>query len=100
LKLNKELFILSDLISHIIEDYKDELDNENVKLIPKFIYCNLNVKKTKKEKRKNKYKLSIFADRNRINQVISNLSINAVKFTNTDTIDIIIEKQDSEIMYS
>jgi signal transduction histidine kinase len=52
--------------------------------------------KNEERKRKNKYKLSIFADRNRINQVISNLLSNAVKFTNTDTIDIIIEKHDSK----
>ncbi|HEY0580200.1 MAG TPA: HAMP domain-containing sensor histidine kinase, partial [Candidatus Nitrosocosmicus sp.] len=49
-----------------------------------------------KEKEKNKCKLSIFADKNRINQVISNLLSNAIKFTNRGTIDIIIEKQDSE----
>ncbi|HEY0579336.1 MAG TPA: HAMP domain-containing sensor histidine kinase, partial [Candidatus Nitrosocosmicus sp.] len=40
LKLNKELFNLSDLISDIIEDYKNQLDKENVKLTSNRIYCN------------------------------------------------------------
>ena len=49
LNLNKELFNLNDLISDIIEDYKDQLDNENVKLTSKFIYSN---KSDEKEERK------------------------------------------------
>ncbi len=36
LNLNKELFNLGDLISDIIEDYRDQIDNENVKLISLF----------------------------------------------------------------
>ena len=40
LNLNKELFNLGDLISDIIEDYKNQLDNENVKITSKFIYSN------------------------------------------------------------
>ena len=38
-----------DLISDIIEDYKDQIDNENVKLASKFIYSN---KVDEKEERK------------------------------------------------
>ena len=40
LKLNKELFNLDDLISDIIEDYRNQLDNENVKLTSRLIYYN------------------------------------------------------------
>ncbi len=43
---------------------------------------------------KDKYNISIFADKTRINQVISNLLNNAIKFTNEGTIDIVIEKKD------
>jgi signal transduction histidine kinase len=99
LKLNKELFDLSDLISDIIEDYKEQLDNENVKLTSRFICCNKSGNKEEereREREENKYKLSIFADRNRINQVISNLLSNAIKFTDEGTIDLAIEKQDSK----
>ena len=55
LNLNKELFNLSDLISDIIEDYKNQLDNENVKLTSKFIYSN-KVMKKKEEKKEIKIK--------------------------------------------
>ena len=38
LNLNKELFNLNDLISDIIEDYKNQLDNKNLKLIYEVLY--------------------------------------------------------------
>ena len=50
----------------------------------------------KKKERQNKNNLQIFADRTRINQVISNLLNNAIKFTNKGFIDIIIEKKYAE----
>ncbi len=40
LKLNKELFNLDDLLSDIIEDYRNQLDKENVKLTSRRIYHN------------------------------------------------------------
>jgi two-component system, OmpR family, sensor histidine kinase VicK len=96
LNLNKELFNLGDLISDIIEDYNNQLDNENVKLISKFIYSNKIVGKKGEEGEQNKNNIRIFADRARINQVISNLLNNAIKFTDKGFIDIIIEKKYAE----
>jgi signal transduction histidine kinase len=99
LNLNKELFNLGDLISDIIEDYRDQIDNENVKLASKFIYSNkVDEKKGGGEgdENKNKYDISIFADRTRINQVISNLLNNAIKFTDKGLICIILEKKYTE----
>ena len=32
LNLNRELFNLNDLISDLIDDYNNQLDNENIKL--------------------------------------------------------------------
>ena len=93
LNLNKELFYLNDLISDIIEDYKNQLDNENVKLISKFIYSNKPDEKEIGDDNKTKYNISIFADKTRINQVISNLLNNAIKFTDNGFIDITIEKK-------
>ncbi len=96
LDLNKELFNLNDLIFDIIEDYKNEFDKENVKLTSKFIYSNKPDGKERGveiDKNKNKYDISIFADRTRINQVISNLLNNAIKFTDKGFIDIIMEKE-------
>ncbi len=57
LNLNKELFNLGDLISDIIEDYKNQLDNENVKITSKFIYSNKIVEREEEEKNKIKYNL-------------------------------------------
>jgi signal transduction histidine kinase len=95
LNLNKELFNLGDLISAIIEDYKDQLDNENVKLASKFIYSSKPDEK-KENREENKCNISVFADRTRINQVISNLLNNAIKFTNKGFINIMIEKKYTE----
>ncbi len=53
------------------------------------------MKKTK-EINKNKYNILIFADRIRINQVISNLLSNSIRFTDTGTIHIILEKKYTE----
>ncbi|HEY6536829.1 MAG TPA: histidine kinase dimerization/phospho-acceptor domain-containing protein [Candidatus Nitrosocosmicus sp.] len=77
--LNKELFNLMDVISDIIQDYDNQINNENVKLICNFVYCNqtCSIKKDLLIKNNNgdvindKYDISIFADKTRISQVIS-----------------------------
>jgi two-component system, OmpR family, sensor histidine kinase VicK len=99
LNLNKDLFNLGDLLSDIIEDYRDQLDNQNVKLASKFIYSNkVDEKKGGREgdENRNKYDISIFADKTKINQVISNLLNNAIKFTDKGLICIILEKKYTE----
>jgi signal transduction histidine kinase len=99
LNLNKELLNLGDLIYDIIEDYNNQLDNKNVRLTSKFIYSNKFDEKKGEEGEEGeeyKYDISVFADRTRINQVISNLLDNAIKFTDKGFIDIIIEKKYTE----
>ncbi len=86
----------------MIEDFRDQLDKENVKLTTKLIHFNkkdetANKRDTEKGKREKKINnLPILADRTRINQAISNLLNNAIKFTDEGTIDLVIEKQGSE----
>jgi signal transduction histidine kinase len=96
LKLNKELFNLDDLVSDIIEDYRNKLDKENVKLSSRHIYHNKSNRTSNKrdteEKEGKINNISILADRTRINQVISNLLNNAIKFTDEGSIDLVIEK--------
>jgi signal transduction histidine kinase len=74
LKLNKEKFNLIDLISNIIEDFKNDIQKKgsNVALLYKPDDNNLVVE----------------ADKERITQVISNLLSNAIKFTKEGSISI------------
>ena len=69
LQLNKEQFNLNDLIMHIVEDYRSQIEKENRNV--KLLYnVSDNIKSS----------LMVEADRDRINQVISNLLSNAIKF--------------------
>ena len=83
LKLKKEKFILADLVSGIVEEYKNKIgvDKSNIKLLYNPIQHNNTV---------------IKADRYRIAQVISNLIDNAIKFTKEGgTVSINIGKQNN-----
>jgi signal transduction histidine kinase len=85
LKLNKERFNLNDLISSIVEEYKNELkkDNGNIRLLYTPIRHSVNIE----------------ADKSKITQVLSNLIDNAVKFIEKEeegTISINIEKKEDD----
>jgi signal transduction histidine kinase len=72
LKLEKERFDIRDLISTIIEDYKERIKdttNDRVELI---YNDNFNIS----------HAIIVEADKERINQVISNLLSNSIQFTN------------------
>jgi signal transduction histidine kinase len=87
LKLNKQQFNLNQLISDIVEDYRNQISNANVRLIHK------------SEKTNNGYdNIPIFleADKSRLTQVISNLLDNAIKFTREGTISITLKKKMKE----
>ena len=78
LKLNKEKFNLSELISSVSEDFKNDIHKKgnNVELL-----CKLD----------DTY-IVVDADKERITQVISNLLSNAVKFTKEGSISIKVVK--------
>jgi signal transduction histidine kinase len=83
LKLNKEQFNINDLISSVVQDYRNQIEKENSKV--KLLY-------------NNKYDAGgspiVEADRYRITQVISNLLNNAIKFTKEEgTISVTLEKK-------
>jgi signal transduction histidine kinase len=88
LKLNKELFNLSDLISSIIDDYRNHIEKDNVEV--KLLY----------ESNSKDNIIFVEADRERLIQVISNLLDNAIKFTNEGSISIITEKKDGQVVVS
>jgi two-component system sensor histidine kinase VicK len=90
LTLNKEKFNLSDLLSNIVQDYKNGIEKSdgNVRLL---------------YNQPNKDSFIVEADRERITQVISNLLNNAVKFTEETRGDVYVaaeekEKADQEVV--
>jgi len=89
LNLNKEIFDLDDLISDIVKEFEDKIDN---KMKIKFEGSNTT----------NKTPTLIFGDKNRISQVIYNLISNSIKFISKEgTIVINIEiknNSDKEIV--
>ena len=81
--LNKEPFNIHELISSVIEDYKDRIKGTNVQLVLK--------------NNNNNNPIFVEADRDRIIQVLSNLLSNAIKFTDQGEISInLFERQDNE----
>jgi signal transduction histidine kinase len=78
LKLNKEKFNLSELISSVVEDFKNDIHKKgnNVALLY--------------EPEEN---LVVEADKGRITQVISNLLSNAIRFTKEGSISINVAKK-------
>ena len=93
LKLNKETFNLNDLISHIIEDYRNQIDNVHIQLMH-------NSDKTS-DYNENNNLVVVEADKSRLTQVISNLLSNSIKFTNSEgSISVSSEKKDSLVIVS
>jgi signal transduction histidine kinase len=88
LKLNKERFNLNDLISSIIEDYRNHIKKDNIAV--KLLY----------EPNNKDNIIFVEADRGRLIQVISNLLDNAIKFTKEGTISIITEEKDNKVVVS
>jgi signal transduction histidine kinase len=81
LKLNKDQFNLSDLISDVVQDYRNQIekDDNNITLLYE----------SKKD-----INFFVEADRYRITQVISNLLNNAIKFTKEEgTVSVKLEKK-------
>jgi two-component system, OmpR family, sensor histidine kinase VicK len=72
--LNKERFDIRNLVSSVLEDYKDRTKDSNIQLIIK--------------NNNNNNPIFVEADRDRIVQVLSNLISNATKFTNQGKISI------------
>jgi signal transduction histidine kinase len=79
LKLHKEQFNVNDLISNVVQDYRNQIEKDDIITL---LY------KSKKD-----INFLVEADRYRITQVISNLLDNAIKFTKEGSISITLEKK-------
>jgi two-component system, OmpR family, sensor histidine kinase VicK len=77
--LNKERFDICNLVSSVLEDYKNRTKGSNIQLIIK--------------NNNNNNPIFVEADRDRIVQVLSNLLSNAIKFTNQGKISINLFKK-------
>ncbi|MGB8034761.1 MAG: HAMP domain-containing sensor histidine kinase, partial [Nitrososphaeraceae archaeon] len=104
LQLNKEEFDLKDLVIHTIQDYENQTaataaaDNSKTRLVYHDDDYNYDKQHTSSSKKDNNdTKTLVQADKHRINQVISNLISNSVKFTTKEgggTISIKIKRDD------
>ncbi|HEU5172302.1 MAG TPA: ATP-binding protein, partial [Nitrososphaeraceae archaeon] len=87
LKLEKDYFDLNGVLSNSVRDIQNQVCSGDVGTTDiKIIYEPVSIK--------------IFADKERINQVVSNLLSNALKFTNKGFIKIKIEKNSNRIIVS
>ena len=80
--LNKEKFNLKEMITDVLKEYKQTIQNKNN--IKFFLEFNDN----------NDEIIIVEADRNRLSQVIHNLLHNALKFTNEGSITVIVERKE------
>lgn len=86
LNLQKERVNLIDLISRIVQDFRNQIDSPNLLLVCQF---------EEKQEDKNDHAF-VRADKSRLIQVISNLLSNAIKFTKKGIISVNVEKQVKE----
>jgi signal transduction histidine kinase len=87
LGLTKEKFILNDLVSRFVDEYKYEIRSDN-KINIKLLYSPIEDNNI----------IIVHADRHRITQVISNLIDNAIKFAKDEggTVSINIKKEQND----
>ena len=87
LYLHKDQFNINELLSNIVEDYKNNIEknNSNVRLLY--------------SESANEDGFLIEADRQRITQVISNILNNAIKFTEEKRgeVNVIVEKEENQV---
>ncbi len=87
LQLDKQHFNLDELLVSLIKDYQQLLARDNKTKHIQIIY---------NKSRQNKKDVIVYADKERVIQVISNLLENAIKFTDQGKITISIDNEDNK----
>ncbi|MFZ0511199.1 MAG: sensor histidine kinase [Candidatus Nitrosopolaris sp.] len=86
LKLNREQFDLSDVVSTCVQDLREQMENDDSGRNVKMVYTPRNI--------------LVEADKGRITQVISNLLRNAIKFTSEGIISINAFRKEDQVIVS
>jgi signal transduction histidine kinase len=108
LNLSKQHFNLKEVISYIVDDYRNQIKNSKRNISLVYIFDKDETKRGEKEGQEQNKQLPIQdndamlvdADKDRITQVIDNLLSNALKFTNEGTISISLESKDDQAVIS
>jgi signal transduction histidine kinase len=92
LSLNLEKFDIIYVMHAMIRDYANQIDCENVTL--KFYNENTEINLNADINTENQG-LYVYADKDRIHQVLANILINSIKFTKTGNIDVDVRRGDN-----
>ena len=94
LSLNLEKFDIISVIYTMIRDYASQIDRDNVNI--RFYHENTEID-LYHDIDIQKQSVLVYADKDRIHQVLSNILINSIKFTKEGNIDVDIRKGDDHI---
>lgn len=94
LNLNLEKFDIISVMHTMIRDYANQINCDNVTI--KFFHENTEID-LDLEVGELQRRLFVYADKDRINQVMSNVLINSIKFTKQGNIDVGVRKGDNRI---
>ncbi|CAN5891833.1 hypothetical protein BH23THE1_BH23THE1_22210 [soil metagenome] len=95
LDLKLERFDLLGLMTAMISDYSNQADRNNISI--KFVYEGKDIDLDTQFEKQEIVKLFVYADKDRIIQVLSNILINSIKFTKKGGITIVVRRSSNRV---
>jgi signal transduction histidine kinase len=95
LDLKLERFDLLGLMTAMISDYSNQADRNNISI--KFVYEGKDIDLNMQFEKQEIVKLFVYADKDRIIQVLSNILINSIKFTKKGGITIVVRRSNNRV---